>query len=89
MTCFRHAWPVAAVAVVSACSAAAPESPTAKAPLYGNLGAYHHAVTTRSPEAQKYFDQGLTRSYAFNHAEAIRSFRQSRLPDALLRKSRL
>ena len=76
MTRFRHAWPVAAVAVVSACSAPAPESTAAKAPLYGNLGAYHHAITTRSPEAQKYFNQGLTLSYAFNHAEATRSFRQ-------------
>jgi tetratricopeptide (TPR) repeat protein len=30
-----------------------------------------------SPDAQKYFDQGLTLSYAFNHAEAIRAFRQA------------
>jgi tetratricopeptide (TPR) repeat protein len=34
-------------------------------------------VTTSSPEAQKYFDQGMTLSYAFNHAEAIRSFKQA------------
>ena len=48
-----------------------------KAPLYGNLGNYHVAITTSSPDAQKYFDQGLALSYAFNHAEAIRSFRQA------------
>jgi len=46
-------------------------------PLYDNLGSYHHAITTSSPDAQRYFDQGLTLSYAFNHAEAIRSFRQA------------
>ena len=48
-----------------------------KAPLYDNLGNLHHAITTSSPEAQRYFDQGLTLSYAFNHAEAIRAFRQA------------
>src|SRR5688572_18923642 len=48
-----------------------------RAPLYDNLGSLHHTITTSSPEAQRYFDQGLTLSYAFNHAEAIRSFRQA------------
>jgi len=45
--------------------------------LYTNLGSYHHPVSTRNPEAQKYFDQGLTLIYAFNHDEAIRSFRKA------------
>jgi tetratricopeptide (TPR) repeat protein len=45
--------------------------------LYDNLGNFHHEITTSSPEAQRYFDQGLTLSYAFNHAEAIRSFKQA------------
>lgn len=44
------------------------------APLFDNLGKYHHAVTTKSKDAQRYFDQGLTLLYGFNHAEAIRSF---------------
>jgi tetratricopeptide (TPR) repeat protein len=66
------------LAVCAACSkSAAPESTAPKAPLYGNLGSLHHEITTASPEAQRYFDQGLTLSYAFNHAEAIRSFRQA------------
>ncbi len=54
-----------------------PAGGAAKAPLYDNLGDYHYAITTASPEAQKYFDQGLTLSYAFNHAEAIRAFTQA------------
>ncbi len=41
--------------------------------LYDNLGSYHHAITA-SPEAQRYFDQGLRLLYAFNHAESARSF---------------
>src|SRR6266850_496058 len=46
-------------------------------PLYTGLGTVHHTVTARSPLAQKYFDQGLRLCYAFNHEEAIRSFREA------------
>lgn len=45
-----------------------------KAPLFEGLGSLHYAIQTSHPEAQKYFDQGLVLSYAFNHAEAARSF---------------
>jgi tetratricopeptide (TPR) repeat protein len=38
------------------------------------MGSYQRKITTRSPEAQKYFDQGMVLAYAFNHAEAARSF---------------
>jgi tetratricopeptide (TPR) repeat protein len=51
-------------------------------PLYDNLGDHHHAITTRAPLAQKYFDQGLRLVYGFNHAEAIASFRQALRFDA-------
>ncbi len=47
------------------------------APLFDNLGSHHRKVTTTSEQAQRYFDQGLTLIYAFNHAEAIRSFREA------------
>jgi tetratricopeptide (TPR) repeat protein len=71
----------AALGMLSACSSAdSPQetaSAPARAPLYDNLGSYHVAITTKSPDAQRYFDQGLVLSYAFNHAEAIRSFRQA------------
>jgi tetratricopeptide (TPR) repeat protein len=46
----------------------------APAPLFSDLGAYHRAVTTASPEAQSWFDQGLRLLYAFNLEEAQRSF---------------
>jgi tetratricopeptide (TPR) repeat protein len=70
--------PFVAAAAAAACSSTPTPGPAAPtAPLYDNLGAYHHAITTDSPDAQKYFDQGLTLSYAFNHAEAIRAFKQA------------
>jgi tetratricopeptide (TPR) repeat protein len=47
------------------------------APLFDDLGSHHHPVTTKSKEAQRYFDQGLTLAYAFNHPEAERSFREA------------
>lgn len=46
------------------------------APLIKGLGKLHYAVTTASKLAQKYFNQGLTLIYVFNHGEAARSFQQ-------------
>jgi tetratricopeptide (TPR) repeat protein len=46
-------------------------------PLFGNLGAHHHQITTSSELAQRYFDEGLILTYGFNHGEAIRSFRDA------------
>jgi tetratricopeptide (TPR) repeat protein len=50
-------------------------------PLWDNLGKLHFAVSTKHPLAQRYFDQGLKLSYAFNHAEAARAFRQAQSLD--------
>lgn len=50
-------------------------------PLYDDLGSYHYEIRTESPKAQAYFDQGLRLYYAFNHAEAIRSFRMAQSID--------
>jgi tetratricopeptide (TPR) repeat protein len=41
------------------------------------LGRHHQTVTTTSPEAQAYFDQGLRLVYAFNHIEAESAFREA------------
>ena len=46
-------------------------------PLWDGLGALSYKITTRSPAAQNYFDQGLRLAYAFNHAEAQRAFREA------------
>jgi tetratricopeptide (TPR) repeat protein len=45
--------------------------------LFEDLGTHHQAITTASPRAQQYFDQGLRLVYAFNHAEAQRAFQES------------
>lgn len=49
----------------------------AGAHLFDGMGDLHREVTTSSPQAQKYFDQGLTWYYAFNHDEAIKSFKNA------------
>lgn len=43
-------------------------------PRFDGLGRHHHPITTKWALAQRYFDQGLTLCFNFNHAEAIRSF---------------
>src|ERR671916_957876 len=61
--------------------AAAMEWPDSAAPLWGNLGSLSFAVTTGSPDAQRYFNEGLALAYGFNHAEARRSFRTAQSLD--------
>jgi len=50
-------------------------------PLFEGMGEYHHAITTRHPGAQRYFDQGVVLSYAYNHAESVRAFRAAQMLD--------
>ena len=56
---------------------AGPSEETDPVPLYDNLGAHHRVVRTGDAMAQAYFDQGLRLQYAFNHAEAIRSYERA------------
>jgi len=44
---------------------------------YYDLGPYHRAIATTSPEAQRWFDRGLAWSYGFNHEEAVRCFERA------------
>lgn len=50
-------------------------------PLLEGLGDHHYEITTSAPLAQQYFDQGLRLYYAFNHSEAVRSFREAQRLD--------
>jgi tetratricopeptide (TPR) repeat protein len=45
--------------------------------LIPGLGQHHHTISTKNPEAQRFFDQGLTLVFGFNHEEAARSFRRA------------
>lgn len=47
------------------------------APRLQNLGGHKHPITTGSPRAQLFFNQGLILAYGFNHREAGRSFREA------------
>src|SRR3569832_1703158 len=55
----------------------APAKETAPVALAEGLGDINLPVTTSNPEAQKFFNQGLAYIYAFNHEEAVRSFKQA------------
>jgi len=46
------------------------------APLFEGYGNHTHKITTANPKTQAYFDQGVRLLFGFNHAEAIRSFRE-------------
>ena len=84
----RERWVVClALALATAgCSARAPHgdmahgtqpASNARPVLYDTLGRYSYTITTTSPEAQRWFDQGLRLVYAFNHAEARRAFSEA------------
>jgi predicted Zn-dependent protease len=47
------------------------------APVFKGLGVHHVAISTKVPQTQKFFDQGVNLLFGFNHAEAIRSFREA------------
>jgi tetratricopeptide (TPR) repeat protein len=42
-----------------------------------DLGGFTRPTSTRSPDAQQWFDRGLVWSYAFHHEEAIRCFERA------------
>src|SRR5438552_9158079 len=45
--------------------------------LEKGVGNVHYPVQTKSPEAQRFFDQGMAYLYGFNHEAAIRSFQHA------------
>lgn len=50
-------------------------------PLFGDLGSLHYPISTTNTKAQAYFNQGLRLTFAFNHAEAARAFREAQRLD--------
>jgi tetratricopeptide (TPR) repeat protein len=86
----RRCWQwsgVLLVLILAAC-ARAPETAMPAAPampatlddwargaqLFDGLGNFHRQISTTSPQAQQYFDQGMRLMWAFNHDESSRSF---------------
>ncbi|MFN7918294.1 MAG: hypothetical protein U0Q55_23330 [Vicinamibacterales bacterium] len=75
------------VLTMTAALGAAPQQPPASghtmasdpkpATLLAGIQGVNFPITTRREEAQKFFNQGMALVYAFNHDEAIRSFRRA------------
>ena len=75
------------VLTMTAALGAAPQQPPAgghtmaadarPATLLPGIQGVTFPITTRREEAQKFFNQGMTLVYAFNHDEAVRSFRRA------------
>jgi tetratricopeptide (TPR) repeat protein len=55
----------------------APNADGQIAPRLQNLGSYTFPVSTKHKDAQLFINQGLNLSYAFNHAESGRAFREA------------
>ena len=75
-------------ALILAKTETAPFQPVPAAPalseaprLYPNLGSLRLKAGTQSGRAQQWFDQGMRLSFAFNHAEAQRAFREAQKID--------
>jgi peroxiredoxin/tetratricopeptide (TPR) repeat protein len=68
--------PSALLAGHSAHGEAFNEGPRQRAYLMGGTGKVHLAVSTRLPDAQAFFDQGVGQLHGFWYFEAERSFRQ-------------
>ena len=47
------------------------------APVFKGLGSHHMSISTKNAATQRFFDQGVNLLFGFNHAEAIRSFREA------------
>ncbi len=67
----------ALVVLLTACGGSPTGPSTTSEPRFDGTGPHHRVVATPSDEAQAFFDQGLAFLYAFNHDEAIRSFRRA------------
>lgn len=69
---------VLAIALQALAGCARSRDPRANEPqLFEGMGTHTRPIRSSSPEAQRFFDQGLTWAYAFNHDEAIRSFQRA------------
>jgi hypothetical protein len=62
-------------------AAPATSSSAGMAAFTSGLGTMHHPVTTQNVRAQQLFDEGLRLIYAFNHDEAVRSFKRAAAAD--------
>ncbi len=77
----RHASAFQLMRLAMVPPAHAAEVADAPPPLWDGLGDLGYRVATGSEMAQRYFDQGFRLTWAFNHAEALRAFREAERQD--------
>lgn len=74
-------WLLAVVVLLAVAACERQPAPTASttphAPLLDRVGSASLSITTHSPQAQRFFNQGLRLAYAFDHAEAARAFAEA------------
>src|SRR5688572_20836691 len=70
----RRAKPIGFALLVTSFAAAITCAHEARPKLLAGLGSRNHPITTSSPLAQRYFDQGLNLCFGFNHEAAVRAF---------------
>src|SRR5262245_29272153 len=78
------AWQRGLRAMLSAAEAYAQDLPgdiNSTPPLVAGLGDAHLQISSSVPTVQDYFDQGVRYTHAFNHAEAVRAFREAQRRD--------
>lgn len=74
----RHAsMLLVAFTLIAGAGAAGAQPSTDGAKLLPGLGDHALTITTSSPDAQRFFNQGLSLAYAFNHPEALRAFEEA------------
>ncbi len=89
MSYSRNGMLVLALCALAACSGKSSDTELspgdlatrAGAPLFDGMGNHQHPISTKDPNAQRYFNQGLIIDFAFNHAESVRSFRAAQTLD--------
>jgi tetratricopeptide (TPR) repeat protein len=70
-----HWFGILPVLILAACAREPSSNDWARgAQLFDGLGNFHRQISTPSPQAQQYFDQGMRLMWAFNHDESSRSF---------------
>ncbi len=70
---------VAVACLIGGCESSSSRLAASAAPpaLFDTFGTLHRDIGSASPQAQRYFDQGLRLLYGFNHDAAARSFAEA------------
>ena len=73
LSCVGIFWMIASAADGFGARAADDTKDQAPPPLFAGIGTHSRAITGASPQAQRYFDQGVAFITSFNHDEGLRA----------------